>query len=168
MAMRGNGFIRVELDLPVAVVELLVSIGSAAAAALDPNEADDRAASVATLAAAAIVAIAKEVRQSLPAAEAGGLAPQDKAQHETPGGFSTQHDRLIADVVTVLAGIPGGQRPKVILERLEAADADWLPDQPRAQRLARLGSALWLEARRPNGRLHSTRRGYYRLTTKGC
>lgn len=162
MAMRGNGFIRVELDLPVAVVELLVSIGSAAAAALDPNEADDRAASVATLAAAAIVAIAKGVRQSLPPAEAGGLG--DAA----PAAGTTQHDRLIADVVTVLAGIPGGQRPKVILERLEAADADWLPDQPRAQRLARLGSALWLEARRPNGRLHSTRRGYYRLTTKGC
>jgi hypothetical protein len=159
MAMRGNElFIRVEVDLPVAVVEMLVLVGAAAAAALAPDPIDlerERSDQVASLAAAAIVEIAKGVRQ------AGGLG-------DAPGSAAaTQHDRIIADVVTVLAGIPGGQRPKVILERLEAAGADWLPDQPRAQRLARLGSALWLEARRSKGRLRSPRRGYYRLTTKG-
>jgi hypothetical protein len=108
---------------------------------------------VATLAAAAIVEIAKGVRQGL-----GGDA--------APAAGTTQHDRIIADVVTVLGGIPDGLRPKVILERLEAASADWLPDRPRAQRLARLGSALWLEARKPHGRLRSPRRGCYRLAAR--
>jgi hypothetical protein len=149
MAMRGNEFIRVELDLPVAVAEMLVAVGAAAAAALDPDAADQRADQVAALAAAAIVAIANGVRQGL----GGEMPPVEPPPVEN----ATQQSRIIADV---LAAAAAGEelRVKDIGERLAAAGADW--------RRARLNSALWWEAHKPNGRLRSTRHGYYRLTPK--
>jgi hypothetical protein len=161
--MAHDAWIRVELDLPVAVAELLVAVGAAAAAALDPEpEPDERSEQVASLAAAAIVALVNGVRQSLPPAEAGGLTPQD-----APPPATTKHDRIVADVRTVLAGA-GEVRAKDISDRLEAVGADWFGDQPRPKRRSLLNNVLWLEARRPNGRLRRARRGYYRLTAKGC
>jgi hypothetical protein len=144
MAMRGNQFIRVELDLPVAVAEMLVAVGAAAATALAPDPIDverERSDQVATLAAAAIVEIAKGVRE--------GPLP--------PSAAATQHDRIIADVFAVAAGEE--LRVKDIGERLAAAGANW-------QR-ARLNNALWWEAHKPKGRLRSTRHGCYRLSSDG-